>query len=93
MYVQLHLQSVPRGTYAYNLNAAGLSALVPAADDQNHSRPQGCEIPVVVLQGGDGSVVRVGDRIQGFALLDLVTLHGGMNCAGSFFGRLAGRAV
>ena len=77
-----------------NLGAGGLAALVAVADDQNHSRPQGCDIPVVVLQGGNCGVVRAGDRIQGFALLDLVMLHRGMdNCAGSFFGRPVGRPV
>ena len=54
--------------------------------DQDHPRPQGCDIPVVVFQGGDGGVVRAGDGIQGFAALDRVTLDRGTGTDASRFG-------
>src|SRR5208282_2449128 len=50
----------------------GLAELVGAADDQDHARPQGCDILVVVLESGNGGVIGVGNRIQGLAGLDLV---------------------
>ncbi len=43
--------------------------LIDAADYQNHPRAEGGDVPVVVLQGRDGCVVRGGDRRQGFAAL------------------------
>ena len=52
--------------------------LVGFPDYQDHSRSQGCDIPVVMFQGGDRSVIRSGYRVQGLALLHLVMLHGGL---------------
>ena len=52
--------------------------LVGAVDDQDHAGAQGCDILVVVLQGGNRRVVGVCDRRQGLAALDLVMPHGGM---------------
>src|SRR4029077_8624369 len=50
--------------------------------NQNHPRPQRRDIPVVVLQGGDGGVVRGGDRKEGFAALDPVTQNRVCRCCG-----------
>ena len=58
------------------------------ADDQDHAGAQGCDIAVVVLQGGDGGVVRGGDGREGFAALDFVMLYRGMRRMGGCAGGL-----
>ena len=45
-------------------------------DYQDHSWAQGCYVAIVFFQGGDGRVVGAGNRVEGFALLHLVMLHG-----------------
>jgi hypothetical protein len=67
----------------------GIEGLVPVANHQDHARPQGGDVAVVLLQSGHGGVVGIGDRIQSLARLDLVMDHG----AGGVAGRTAGRAV
>ena len=62
----------PSNTQLTCLGVSAICRLVRVADDQNHSRPESRRIPVIALQSGHCGLVGTRNRVERFALFDLV---------------------